>query len=66
MLTLALAVVVLVIVGIVLVVVSDRNRMAITTGHNMSHACHIGVTYALCMNDLMHQLLAVPFVCVMR
>ena len=64
--TLALAAVVLVIIGVVLVVVNDRNRIAITAGHNVSHGCHIGVTYALCMNDLMHQLLAVPLVCVMR
>ena len=64
--TLALAVVVLVIISVVLVVVNDRNRIVITAGHNVSHGYHIGVTNALCMNNLMHQLLAVPLVCVMR
>ena len=58
--------VVLIIVSIVLVVVNDRNRIVITAGHNVSHGYHIGVTNALCMNDLMHQLLAVPLVCIMR
>ena len=64
--TLALAAVVLVIIGVVLVVINDRNRIVITAGHNVSHGYHIGVTNALCMNDLMHQLLAVLLVCVMR
>ena len=67
LLTLALAAVVLVIIGVVLVVVNDENRIVITAGHNVSHGYHIGVTNALCtVNDLMHQLLAVPLVCVMR